>query len=49
MSNNIDDRTDALVKNLVQSRNRYRMLIKEIESKLMELSKKYEITIMLDK
>lgn len=48
MSTNIDEKTDTLIKSLVQSRNYYKMLVKEIEIKLTEFSKKYEIAITLD-
>lgn len=48
MGIHIDEKTDTLIKSLVQSRNYYRMLVKEIESKLLEFSKKYEIAITLD-
>ena len=48
MSNYVDDESDTLVKDLLQSRNHHKMLVREIESKLKELSKKYELTITLD-
>lgn len=48
MSDKIDDERDRLVRELVQHKNYHKMLIREIEDKLKELSRKYEITIALD-
>lgn len=48
MSNYVDNESHTLVKDLMQSRNHHKMLVREIESKLKELSKKYELTITLD-
>ena len=48
MGNRIDDEPETLVRDLVRDKNYHRMLIREIEDKLKELSKKYEITIPLD-
>ncbi|MFH0896844.1 MAG: hypothetical protein V1850_02190 [Candidatus Bathyarchaeota archaeon] len=48
MSDGIDVGPDALVKELLQFRKHFRVLIEEIEDKLMELSKKYEIRIQLE-
>ena len=48
MSVHIDEMVDTIVNDLVQSRDYCKKLVKEIEYKLIELSKKYEITITLD-
>ncbi|UCH02542.1 MAG: hypothetical protein JSV20_01775 [Candidatus Bathyarchaeota archaeon] len=39
---------EALVKSLLWSRDYHRMLIKDIEKELKEVSKKHEITVELD-
>jgi hypothetical protein len=48
MENYIDQYPDALIKDLLWCRRYHLMLIKEIETKLLHLSKKYELTIALD-
>jgi hypothetical protein len=44
----IDQYPNALIKDLLWCRRYHLMLIKEIETKLLGLSKKYELTIALD-
>jgi hypothetical protein len=38
----------ALIKDLLWSRNYHKMLVNDIDKKLMELSRKFEITIPID-
>ena len=43
-----DDYPYTLVKDLLWSRHYHQMLVKDIDKKLMEISKKFEITIPMD-
>ena len=48
LENYLDQYPDALIKDLLWCRRYHLMLIKEIETKLLNLSKKHELTITLD-
>ena len=48
LENYLDQYPDALIKDLLWCRRYHLMLIKEIETKLLNLSKKHELTIALD-
>ena len=48
LENYINQYPDALVKDLLWCRSYHLMLIKEIETRLLHLSKKYELSIALD-
>lgn len=49
VSSYIDNYPEALVKDLLWCRNYHMMLVREIEDKLLELSKIHELTIILSK
>ena len=48
MTGYIDDYPNALVKDLLWSRNYHQAMVKEIERKLVELSKRHSIDIALE-
>jgi hypothetical protein len=48
VENYLDQYPDALIQDLLWCRRYHLMLIREIEAKLLHLSKKHECTITLD-